>query len=107
MALYRRQHIQKYHFALVSSSCSVNSRYWYHSAPNLPTGNGGLTKISTGLGTWTAKCNSPEVSADIRFEIFCDLLTGSTVNHPRPDIAMSQAGLPQEKPEISHFMYYS
>lgn len=96
--------IQKYHFGLVSSSFSVNSLYWYHSDPNLPTGNGGLTKISTGLGTWTAKCNSPQVSTDTASDILCDLPTGSTVNHPRPDMATSQAGLlPKNHWEISYF----
>lgn len=94
--------IQKYHFGLTSSSLSVNSLYWYHSAPALPTGNGGLTKISTGLGMCTAKSNSPAVSIDFCCENLCDLLTGSTVSHPRPDIAISQTGLHKQKQEISY-----
>jgi len=99
--------VQKYHFGLISSSFSVNSTYWYHSAPALPTGIGGLTKISTGLGTRTTKINSPVVSTGFDWEILCDLPNGSTVNHPRPDIAISQAGLPNNKNQEFIFNNYS
>jgi hypothetical protein len=68
----------------------------------LPTGIGGLTKISTGLGTCTAKSNSPAVSIGVCWKNLCDLLTGSTESHPRPDIAISQAGLHKNKNKKSH-----
>lgn len=60
-------------------------------------------KISTGPGTCTAKTNSPALSVGSGCDNLCDRLTGSTVNHPRPDIAISQAGLPKrKKQEISY-----
>jgi hypothetical protein len=68
----------------------------------LPTGIGGLTKISTGLGTCTAKSNSPAVSIGVFWKNLCDLLTGSTESHPRPDIAISQAGLHKNKNKKFH-----
>lgn len=85
-------HNQKYHLGLSSSSLSVNSSYWYQSAPALPTGNGLRTNTSTGLGTQTAKCSSLEVSSKFIL-VLTDLRIGSTVIHPRPEIATSPAGL--------------
>lgn len=90
---------QKCHFGLTSSSFSVNSLYWYHSAPDLPTGNGGLTNISTGFGTCTAKCSSPAVASVLESELVDDLQRGSTVIHPKPDMATSQAGLHEQRRE--------
>lgn len=90
---------QKCHFGLTSSSFSVNSLYWYHSAPDLPTGNGGLTNISTGFGTCTAKCSSPAVASVLESELVDDLQRGSTVIHPKPDMATSQAGLREQRRE--------
>ena len=55
---------------------------------------------------WTAKCNSPLLSTDFGSEIFSDLPTGSTENHPRPDIAISEAGLLQEKIKEFHTQIY-
>ena len=84
---------QKFHFGLAYSSLSVNSLYWYQSVPDLPTGNGGLTKISTGLGTCTTKCSSPAIFSELESELLDILILGSTAIHPKPDIATSQAGL--------------
>lgn len=89
----RESHNQKYHLGLSSSSLSVNSSYWYQSAPALPTGNGLRTNTSTGLGRQMAKCSSLEVSSKFILEVLTDLRIGSTVIHPRPEIATSPAGL--------------
>lgn len=90
---------QKYHFGLTSTSLSVNSLNSYHSPPSLPTGIGERMKISTGLGTLTAKTNTPGGGGgadgfSAKLDVFSNwILTGSTRIHPSPDIATSQTGL--------------
>ena len=96
--------IQKYHFGLTSCSNSVNSLYSYHFPPAAPTGKGGRTKTSTGFGTWTANTISPPLSPPSDTG---DGPNGSTVIHPSPDIATSQAGLGRATKKIREKKIFS